>query len=178
MNMSGPKIRILNFKKSNRNIIATQSFTRRSLKNIFFRNWNFTKNYFFEGSKNSLYRISQFFSISKKTCLEFFKIFKLKISMSLNLEKFKMVSQQWLNESIILNTRPDGQPGYIWEHQLDIIVPNEVKDRSAIFLHATNGNNPPNLDNPTPGDTKNTVKLAENLGIISERYSRRVKLMP
>ena len=88
-----------------------------------------------------------------------------------------MVSQQWLNESIILNTRPDGQPGYIWEHQLDIIVPNEVKDRSAIFLHATNGNNPPNLDNPTPGDTKNTVKLAENLGIISGRYSRLVELM-
>ena len=81
-----------------------------------------------------------------------------------------MVSQQWLNETIILNTRPDGQPGYIWEHQLDIIVPNEVKDRSAIFLHATNGNNPPNLNNPTPGDTRNTVKLAENLGIISGRY--------
>ena len=89
-----------------------------------------------------------------------------------------MVSQQWLNESIILNTRPDGKPGYIWEHQLDIIVPNEVKDRSAIFLHATNGNNPPNLDNQTPGDTKNTVKLAENLGIISGRYSSLVKLMP
>ena len=89
-----------------------------------------------------------------------------------------MVSQQWLNGSIILNTRPDGQPGYIWEHQLDIIVPNEVKDRSAIFLHATNGNNPPNLDNPTPGDTKNTVKLAENLGIISGRYSRPVKFIP
>ena len=35
--MSGPKTRILNFKKSNRNIIAIQSFTRRSW--IFFSNF-------------------------------------------------------------------------------------------------------------------------------------------
>ena len=81
-----------------------------------------------------------------------------------------MVSQQWLNETIILNQRPDGQPAYIWEHQLDIIVPNEVQDRTAIFLHVTNGNNPPNLNNETPGDTRNTVKLAQNLGVISGRY--------
>ena len=81
-----------------------------------------------------------------------------------------MVSQQWLNETIILNQRPDGQPAYIWEHQLDIIVPNEVQDRTAIFLHVTNGMNPPDLNNRTPEDTRNTVKLAENLGVISGRY--------
>ena len=54
----------------------------------------------------------------------------------------------------------------MWEHKLDIIIPNDVVDPTAIFLHVTSGSNPPAADT-TPSDTRRTVDFAESSGVIS-----------
>ena len=59
----------------------------------------------------------------------------------------------------------------IWKHKLDIIIPDDIVDPTAMFLHVSSVSNPyPNYPisaSEIPADTRRAVDFAESSGIIS-----------